>query len=206
MSQLAARKRHLGEALMREAICEAATAVLSEVGYAALTMDRVAEAAEVSKGTLYNYFADKEALALAAIEASFEPLDRQVAQLLADQGYRPASLRAAVQAILRHFDERQGLGRVMASGDLSVAIERHMRGHRQGILGHMAQVFALAAEQGKLRVSAIDPQSLARLFLLTIQGMVRERILHPQDSPTLAGELEFLTEYMIKPWFLEYEP
>ncbi len=206
MSQLAARKRHLGEALMREAICEAAVAVLSDVGYAALTMDRVAEAAEVSKGTLYNYFADKEALALAAIEASFAPLDRRIAQLFADHAYRPVALLAAAEVVLAHFDERQGLGRVMASGDLSVAIEHHMRAHRREILGHMARVFALAAEQGKLRVAASAPQSPARLFLLTLQGMVRERILHPQDSPALADEVEFLTEYMIKPWFLEYEP
>lgn len=205
MSQLTVRKRHLGEALMREAICDAAVAVLSEVGFAALTMDRVAEAAEVSKGTLYNYFADKDALVLAAIEASFEPLHRHLAQLFADREYCPASLVEAAHAILEHVDERQGLGRVLTGGDLSVAIEQRLRYQRQEVLAHMARVIELARQRGLLRSPHAEPQAMARVLVLTIQGMVRERILHPQDSPALAEEAGFLADYLVKPWFLEYE-
>ena len=50
------RRRAMAEEMMHRAICDAAAAVLADVGFTALTMERVAEAAGVSKGTLYNYF------------------------------------------------------------------------------------------------------------------------------------------------------
>ena len=205
MSQLTVRKRHLGEALMREAICDAAVAVLSEVGFAALTMDRVAEMAEVSKGTLYNYFADKDALVLAAIEATFEPLFRELTEIFARMAYAPRSLVAVTRAILEHIDARRGLGRVLTGGDLSVAIELRLRHQRENIRGHMVRVFEQAACQGQLRLADADPQALGRLLALMIQGMVRERILHPQESPALDNEVGFLADYLVKPWFVECE-
>ncbi|MCZ6807217.1 MAG: TetR/AcrR family transcriptional regulator [Deltaproteobacteria bacterium] len=57
-----AERRERERAARREAILDAAQELTAEVGYQALRMDAVAEAAELSKGTLYLYFANKEAL------------------------------------------------------------------------------------------------------------------------------------------------
>lgn len=48
--------------LKREAIIEAARNLFKELGVAATSMDKLAEAAQVSKRTVYNHFATKEAL------------------------------------------------------------------------------------------------------------------------------------------------
>lgn len=58
---VAARREREREA-RREAILDAAEELTTNVGYQALRMDAVAAAAELSKGTLYLYFANKEAL------------------------------------------------------------------------------------------------------------------------------------------------
>ena len=51
------------ELLQREAlILDTAQSMIHEHGYAYLTMDRVAEAVEYSKGTIYNHFSSKEDL------------------------------------------------------------------------------------------------------------------------------------------------
>ncbi|WP_394130887.1 TetR/AcrR family transcriptional regulator C-terminal domain-containing protein [Shewanella maritima] len=50
--------------LKREAIIEAAKATFKQDGVAATSMDKVAEVAQVSKRTVYNHFATKEALVM----------------------------------------------------------------------------------------------------------------------------------------------
>ncbi len=66
----------------RALILSAAETVVSSRGYAAMTMDDVADAAELSKGTLYLYFQNKDALCAAVAErklAGFIPgLERVV--------------------------------------------------------------------------------------------------------------------------------
>jgi AcrR family transcriptional regulator len=53
---------------MVESIVEATTRVLLKEGYEACTTNRVAKAAGVSIGSLYQYFPDKEALVVAVME------------------------------------------------------------------------------------------------------------------------------------------
>jgi AcrR family transcriptional regulator len=203
MSQLAKRKRHLGEALMRTAICEAALQVLSDMGYGALTMDRVAEAAEVSKGTLYNYYADKDALTVAAIKSSFEPLRADLNRVFAELDYGPQSLIAAIRALLEHVDQRDALGRVLTSGGLTPAVDAVLRMHRNEILDQITEVFVRAADRGALRPTGADPRAMARLLILAIDGAIRERLRHPTTCPSLPEELGSFQEFLIAPWFLE---
>lgn len=54
--------RQRQRAVTRDAIRDAAIAVASETGFAAMTMERVAERAGVSPSTVYRYFADRDDL------------------------------------------------------------------------------------------------------------------------------------------------
>ena len=62
MSPAAAPLRQTRRAEKEERILDAALAVFSSAGYAGASMDAIAEAAGVSKPTLYQYFGAKEAL------------------------------------------------------------------------------------------------------------------------------------------------
>lgn len=68
----AAIRRAREKAERREAILDAAARVFGERGAAVATMEEVAEAAEVSKGTLYLYFQSKDDLSVAL---THRPLD-----------------------------------------------------------------------------------------------------------------------------------
>ncbi|MGB5809508.1 MAG: TetR/AcrR family transcriptional regulator [Polyangiales bacterium] len=57
-----AARRERERVARREAILDAAQELTADVGYEALRMDAVADAAELSKGTLYLYFENKQAL------------------------------------------------------------------------------------------------------------------------------------------------
>jgi AcrR family transcriptional regulator len=71
-------------------ILTAALDVFGERGFAATRLDDIAARAGVSKGTLYLYFDNKEALFKAAIEATMTPAIEAAEELAADTG-RPAS-------------------------------------------------------------------------------------------------------------------
>ena len=54
----------------RAGVVAAAQQLMTSRGYAATTVDQICEAAGVTKGTFFHYFASKEALAAAALEES----------------------------------------------------------------------------------------------------------------------------------------
>ena len=60
-----AARRERERTARREAILDAAQELIAEEGYYGMRMDSVAEAVELSKGTLYLYFENKDALCAA---------------------------------------------------------------------------------------------------------------------------------------------
>lgn len=62
-------------------ILAGASKVFVEDGYEGASMDRIAREAGVSKGTLYNYFANKDALFFALVEQECQGGDAHLAQL-----------------------------------------------------------------------------------------------------------------------------
>jgi TetR/AcrR family transcriptional regulator len=66
----------------KEAIIDAALAVISEKGFEAATMDEIAETAELGKGTLYLHFKSKTSIYLAICERGSRILNRSMAKVL----------------------------------------------------------------------------------------------------------------------------
>ena len=62
---------------MKEALHQAVVKILAEDGPQGLTMDRVTQEAGISKGTLYNYFKDKQELLQYVVQSSFEPMEQE---------------------------------------------------------------------------------------------------------------------------------
>lgn len=92
------------------AVLEAGSRILIERGYEQLSMQRVAQVAGVSPGSLYQYFPDKAALVTALIEAQSE---RELAFHLAryEQISPAASLPEALELVLRaivDFQRQEG--------------------------------------------------------------------------------------------------
>ncbi|MDX1650162.1 MAG: TetR/AcrR family transcriptional regulator [Myxococcota bacterium] len=92
-----------------------AAAILLEDGPAALTMERLAERAGVSKGLGYVYFRDAEDVALSLWDREVSDVYRRVEEATADAGSFEAGLRRAVRAYFDVVAERGALlGRLQA--------------------------------------------------------------------------------------------
>ena len=96
------RERKKGQTRAR--ILESAERLLGERGLEAATMEEIAADAEVSVGTLYNYFGSKTLLLVALLERETDVLIARGARILAAPGNDgPAAVRALFAAYLDVF-------------------------------------------------------------------------------------------------------
>lgn len=139
----------------RAAIIAAADTLLRERGYEGMTMDAVAEAASVSKMTVYSHFHDKEALFIAVVRAACEHMLAVLddPELGARCGLRPALValgKAYLQAALspRAIALRQQLRAVLVSEHtLAAAFYAAGPGRARALL---ADMIAAAVRRGEL--------------------------------------------------------
>jgi AcrR family transcriptional regulator len=139
-------------------LLEAAARVLVQRGYAAATTNRIAEAAGVSVGTLYEYFANKEAVFDALIQQQIEAIvDGIRSQDLEPQ--EPVGvtlermLRLAMGAIPRGPDFIRALEQVPGS-----ALRRRLVRARAQVVGYIRKL--LEARRRELRVTDLDLAAL----------------------------------------------
>lgn len=92
------RGRAQQRALKRQAVLRTAAQLFNEKGYAASTLDEVAERLGVSKPTVYYYVDSKDAILLECVRAGLEMLQRAIREVDARGGRAIDKLDAAMRA------------------------------------------------------------------------------------------------------------
>lgn len=136
MTTLPAERRVPTQARSRrrvERILDAAAALVVERGVEALTVRAIAAAAGVPAASLYQYFADKEAVLLALAGRDMAEMDQQV---LADLAALPAGtatlaevVRTTMTAFVAVYDRRPAFVEVYLRGRSNVALAQFGREH-----------------------------------------------------------------------------
>jgi TetR/AcrR family transcriptional repressor of mexJK operon len=172
----------------RAAVLEAAMALFPSRGYDGVSMDAIAQAAGVSKLTVYNHFADKESLFAAAVtECCAQLLPHRL--FVPDPGLPPSE---ALFQIARPFvdlmmDQRAiSLHRVMISqaGQDARLTEIFFGAGPRAILREMESFLHEAARSGYLVVA--DPGRASEHFFCLLKGLGHMRVLVGIDSPPSA--------------------
>ncbi len=169
----------------RTAVLEAAMALFPSRGYDGVSMDAIAQAAGVSKLTVYSHFADKEALFAAAVTEC-------CAQLLPHQLFVPdpgLPVSEALFQIARPFvdlmmDERAiSLHRVMISqaGQDRRLTEIFFGAGPRAILLEMESFLQEASQSRYLRVA--DPARASEHFFCLLKGLGHMRVLVGLSEP-----------------------
>ncbi|MEE2704094.1 MAG: TetR/AcrR family transcriptional regulator [Myxococcota bacterium] len=159
-------------------IADAARRVISELGYPDASMERIAQEAGVSKGTLYLYFRNKRALLLTAIEHSF-------GELMTDTRLRTervegceAKLAELVRAWVEHTNEQRAFFRVLQM--VGPEFSEEIRGLQEIHLSFVAELLEKGLRDRELR--QLDPVPLARLLVNLLRGTSLAR-LNESDPP-----------------------
>jgi AcrR family transcriptional regulator len=149
-----ARTRRRGEAL-EAAILRAAWDELAAVGYARMTMERVAARAETSKAVVYRRWPNRAELVLAAM--------RQRGPVLSGEVPDTGELRGDVLALLRRVSRRlEEIGSETLHGlmiEYFDQVERsaYLHGRRVSYEAMMT-ILERAAERGEVRLEKITPR------------------------------------------------
>jgi len=152
-------------------ILDAALACFAEKGFAATRMDDIADRAGVTKGTIYLYFQNKEAVFKALVR---ESIGTQIGQVLeqaeAFQGPARDLLRMVVSTVgeILRTSDRVVLPKIIV-GEAGNFPEL-ARFYREEIidkgLGALSAVIARGIERGEFR--KIEPQHAARLCIAPV--------------------------------------
>jgi AcrR family transcriptional regulator len=130
-------------------ILDAAARIVVRDGVEALTTREIARAAGVPIATLYQYFADKEAVLIALTQRDTDEMDAEVATALADleeQGPLTVAsvVRATMEAFVRVYHRRRSFVEIYLRGRTNLAVHRYGREHNERVATSLRE-YAVAA-------------------------------------------------------------
>jgi len=156
----------------RQAILDAATRAFIMHGYSGASMEAIAEAAPVSKPTLYNHFKSKQDLFAAVIECRCEALLSTLSSVQAELNDPVAGLSAIAGAFidLLYADEALQLYRLIISEQQQFPElgELIYRSGPEPVLRQMASYLAELNARGILKIADLETSS--HLFLDMLKG------------------------------------
>ncbi len=148
-----------------------------------ITLDEVAREAEVGKGTLYLYFADKNDLFFQTAVAGFEDMCELLRRDPVAGGSVQQELQQACRTISAFFRKRRPLFRMMlAEGDRALGqgggLQQRWNRHRKKMTQAVAEIIGRGVQRREVR-DDIAPKVLAEYFL----GMIRTRAHELEGLP-----------------------
>jgi AcrR family transcriptional regulator len=154
----------------RARILREARALFTAHGYAAVSMQQIADAATVNKATLYHHFQDKDDLFVSVMAEEFARTSARIEAAIASGGSLRDQLRRVAETI---FAARQSdFGRLAA--DLRERVGEH---HRAVMMTRctppweqIRDAIARAREIGEVR--DVDPDLMARLFFAMVGSQI----------------------------------
>ena len=151
----------------RELILRRAAELFARSGYAATSMNQVAEACGCSKPTLYHYYRDKDALLVSICDEHVLRLHAMVSEVGALPLAPPTKLRELITRILEEYADAQHAHRVLTEDVrfLGAADQARILGREREVVAGFARV-----------VGAIRPDlqaaALAKPLTMLLFGMI----------------------------------
>lgn len=142
-------RRELNKLQCRDRILKMSRRLFTAKGYEDTTMEDIAEAAEVSKATLYNYFSSKESLLTGIADAALEEVRLLIG---AEPSGEPDSLLKLRQVLgMLALDSVRYISLTRRILYLNASPESELYRTRQDIRQILEQLVTEAREQGSLR-------------------------------------------------------
>ena len=90
-----------------ELILSSSRKLIEEIGFSALTMDKVAQKAGIAKGTVYLYFKDKDELLEKVLSSGFERMFERIQNRVAKESGGINKLKALIGENINHIYENR---------------------------------------------------------------------------------------------------
>lgn len=171
MPNLMARRKTLVDSMMRDAIYQGAVAVLAEHGLAGATMDRVAAAAGVAKGSLYNYFRSKDELLTFVHEKTIQPLMEANEKIAASDQPVAKKIEAMIRTWRRHVGDHRATFQMLIKHRGCEGVFKESRIQRErAAIGLITDIIHQGIESGEFR--PVNAQYVGEMLLAAAKGML----------------------------------
>jgi AcrR family transcriptional regulator len=141
------------------------------MGYYNTDVASIAERAGVSKGTIYNYFDDKEALLMGVVCSGFDQLRTRMKEISAETGDPVRKISRALQEYLEFFGRRKAFCRVLVEEAVHI-LPRVRDEYRAYYVAHVGYVESLIRQGIASKMLVKVDARLAALSLLEMAGAV----------------------------------
>lgn len=182
-------------------ILDATRKVVSEIGYPGASMERIAHEAGISKGTIYLYFKNKEALLAATFRDSFERFLGEVEAATAASDTCDDKIRAVTKTAFQFTEAnlafysalqeaRPELGSTAAFNEASEEVFKEIESFEQLVTGLVQQ----GIDAGVYR--EIEAARCARFLRHLIRGANTE-VMIERSSPLPENEIDQLVDFYL---------
>ena len=171
MANLMTKRKTLVDSMMRDAIYQGAVAVLAEHGLTGATMDRVATAAGVAKGSLYNYFRSKDDLLAFVHDKTMQPLLEANEQVAASELAAGEKLSAMVRNWRHYVREHRATFQMLIKNSNCEGVLKEAGGKReQAAIGLIADIINEGIASREFR--PVKSQYVGEMLLAAAKGML----------------------------------
>jgi AcrR family transcriptional regulator len=163
-------RRQRRRAEIREKLFRAALQLFAEKGFAETTVEDITNAADVGKGTFFNYFPSKEHILIAFSEMQLGKLQTAVDGFRQSKEPMPVFLRTLSVRMTAESGRAPDVIRAILQGNLSSSSVRSaMRENHNRAHGLMTQLVQIGQERGEFRRD-LPASELAHVFRQTVFG------------------------------------
>ena len=158
---------------VREAILDATDEFLARFGYQKMTIDDLANAVGIGKGSVYLHFSSKEEIALSHIDRIVERLKGELKIIVRKKISPEERIRQMLlKRVLHRFDSVQHYTRSL--NDILSAIRPKFLARRKKYFEEEAEIFAVVVEEGqKAKIfSGKNPLETATALLLATNSLL----------------------------------
>ncbi len=188
----------------RNEILQAAWEVFASKDYDSATVDEIAEAAELSKGTLYLYFQNKADLFFSTLEMGIERVFSIVHEVVSSHDDPVNGLKEIIKRLLNFFEENEGFFKILFSErshfELRAEVEE-IREFKKRMMDMASDGFKVISDyvqhgidMGVLR--QVDPGDVAFLLMEIIRGFAFA-MMHGPVNLRPSGKAESISSILL---------
>jgi AcrR family transcriptional regulator len=178
-------------------ILEAARKIFAKKGFRGVTVDQIAEAAGLAKGTIYQYFTSKQEIYLAALRQGVAELMEQTRQKVESAKGIRLKLEAFIQTRLNYMEENRDFFGVYHAefGNIThlAAMNKEFRVLYQRQLRFLESVLQDALQSGEIR--SISIETAATVIYEGTRGLMLRRMLGWSNT-TVEQDIESLVSIL----------
>ena len=201
MDKSTSKRKEREKEARREAILKAAATVFSHKSYHEATLDEIAAEAELAKGTLYNYYRDKQDLFFSLVDRGLGQFMQNIETQIATGGTLENLLSRCFTTSLQIVKDHKYLYRLMltAGAHLDEKVQGQVmeNWHKQTIKGaeKLAQAFAEMPEMSHLTPSE---RSIGANLVFSAIHSLHHRQMIERDAGDLSEDIENYVRLIVR--------